>query len=154
MDASNDDDVVPNRGTAAGHFLQQVPDMPEPSSRPRNRWLSDGIAISHRIMIACLGLVIPIGLGWWAGDRWNLPQIGLLTGLVAGLVISGFQLMGLIRWLEQRAAARIAKPARSGTGKSRDATGATTPSTGDPETEAEDPWDRRWREKWEDDDPQ
>ena len=62
--------------------------------KPESRqWLANGLAISQRIIIACIGMILPIAGGWWALGKLGYPIAGMLLGLVLGMLLAGLQLV-------------------------------------------------------------
>lgn len=71
------------------------------------QWMSDGIVISHRIMVVALAMILPVLAGWGC-DQTILsglgprPIWGILVGVILGMIAAGWQLRGLLRWLENK----------------------------------------------------
>ncbi len=71
--------------------------------RPNMSWLSDGIALSHRVLVVALAMSLPVLLGYVV-DRWTGAKFpaGVLVGSLFGMLCGCWQLWGLMRWLENR----------------------------------------------------
>ncbi len=122
--------------------------------RSMQRGLSDGIVIANRLIVVCLSLAFPLGLGWWLGNRWELGIVGLLVGLTLGMIASGYQLMNMVSWLNRRAAEKSASQRASkpkAVGKETFQTSPNEANTSHGSNDDSDPWEARWREKWDDD---
>jgi hypothetical protein len=71
------------------------------------KWMSDGIAISHRIMVVALAMILPVLCGWWLDQTLlagisSRPIWGILTGVALGMLAAAWQLRSLLRWLDSR----------------------------------------------------
>ena len=123
--------------------------------QPSKAWLADGLAISQRVTIACLGLVLPLVAGYWLGGQTGFPVVGLIVGFLVGLIASGALLVDLVKWLNlrQERLKRSRKQDFRGTDAEagpRNPRDRATPD-GESDEQEEDPWQKRWEEKWSDD---
>jgi hypothetical protein len=66
-------------------------------------WLAEGIALSQRVLVVALAVVLPMLVGF-AIDRWTEARfpVGILLGCLFGMLSGGWQLWSLLRWLEKR----------------------------------------------------
>jgi uncharacterized membrane protein YedE/YeeE len=82
-------------------------------------WLSDGLAISQRIMVVAMSLGLPVLMGAWLDFGWrivgNFP-IGMLAGFFFGMLAAGWQLWRLTEWLSARNSAQRDAKAKGRTG--------------------------------------
>lgn len=79
-------------------------DEPE-ENEPALTWLSEGLALSQRVLVVAFSLGIPILAG--AGLDHFLPlvpqvPVGVLAGCFFGMMASGWQLWRLAQWLAAR----------------------------------------------------
>jgi len=71
--------------------------------QPSLQWLTEGIAISQRVLVVAMAMVVPTLLGY-AIDRGlgaRFP-VGILLGCLLGMLSAGWQLRRLLQWLEGR----------------------------------------------------
>lgn len=127
--------------------------LDENEEQPSKAWLADGLAISQRVTIACLGLVLPLAAGYWIGEQAGYRTAGLIGGLMVGLIASGALLLDLVKWLNRRQARIQAtrEPKRPNRNSTTKLDGNSQRLKSDNVPDDEDPWQKRWEEKWNDD---
>lgn len=80
-------------------------------TKPALTAIGRGFQISNKILSNCLGLIIPVIIGYFVDQRLGTTPALVLIGSVIGMVIGGFQLYSLVQFLDQL---NKAKKERSG----------------------------------------
>lgn len=105
---SNDKSNEPQR-PAEGRPEEPAEFADEPELRLT--WLSEGLALSQRVLVVAFSLGVPVLIGAGLDYYWPIwPQfpIGVLFGTAFGMLAAGWQLWRLTQWLAVRNSVRTA----------------------------------------------